>query len=183
VSTASDYFQLFDLAPGFELDDMALQSRYRELQRQFHPDRVAGESAETQRAAVEKAADINTAFATLRDPVLRARYLLLRVGRSVNMESETVSDTDFLMAQMELREQLDEADSLPLLLGLREEAEEWLESLGREFALDYADSDWAEATDTVRKMQFMSRFIEEVSDKEARLEDAEYENDDLDDDE
>lgn len=174
-----NYFDLFNLTPAFELDAEALQPRYRELQRQFHPDRFAAEAADVQRAAVQKAADINTAFSTLRDPVLRARHLLALAGHALNIESSTVSDTDFLMAQMELREQLEEADDFSQLADLREEAEEWLASLGREFAIDHREQDWSEAADTVRKMQFMSRFIDEVSDREARMEDEDYERDDF----
>lgn len=183
MSTVPDYFQLFDLTPAYELDVAALQPRYRELQKQFHPDRFAAEPADVQRAAVQKSADINTAFSTLQDPVLRARHLLALVGRPLNIESATVSDADFLMAQMDLREQLEEADDFDALSSLREEAQDWLASLGREFAIDYREQDWAEAADSVRKMQFMSRFLDEVSDAEARLEDAEYENDDFEDDE
>lgn len=168
---STDYFQLFSLVPAFELDVEALTPRYRELQRQFHPDRFAAEPADVQRTAVQKAADINTAFKTLKDPVLRARHLLALAGHPLDIESSTVSDTDFLMAQMELREQLEDADSLEQLAALREEAEDWLASLGREFVIDYREADWREAADTVRKMQFMSRFLEEVATQEARLED------------
>ncbi|MCC2638116.1 MAG: hscB [Moraxellaceae bacterium] len=169
-----NYFELFGLPPAFELDAEVLQPRYRELQRQFHPDRVAAAPADVQRAAVQKAADINTAFTTLKDPVLRARHLLALAGHPIHNESATVSDTDFLMAQMDLREQLDEAEGAGELAGLREEAEEWLESLGREFAIDQREADWAEAADTVRKMQFMARFIAEVKAREARLDDDEF---------
>lgn len=182
MSSASDYFQLFNLPREFAVDDNALMARYRELQREYHPDRFAAEPADVQRAAVQKAADINTAFATLRDPVARARYMLTQAGRSLPAESATVSDTDFLMAQMELREQLEEADDLSTLADLRDEAEDWLQNLCREFVIDYQEQDWFEATETVRKMQFMTRLLEEVADAEARLEDAEYDNDDEDDD-
>lgn len=174
----TDYFQLFDLAPAFELDEAQLLPRYRELQKQYHPDRVAGEAPEVQRAAVARAADINTAFSTLRDPVLRARHLLVLAGHTLPAESATVSDTDFLMAQMELREQLEDADDLAALASLREEAEDWLQGLGREFSLDYREQDWAEAADTVRKMQFMAKLLDDIVDREARLEDDEYDNDD-----
>lgn len=171
MSTTTDYFQLFNLPQAFELDAAELLPRYRELQRQFHPDRFAAEPADVQRGAVQKAADINAAFATLKEPVARARHLLALAGHAVNIESATVSDTDFLMAQMDLREQLEEADTLDLLAGLREDAQEWLDNLGREFAIDYREADWSEAADTVRKMQFILRFIEEVREQEARLED------------
>lgn len=166
-----DYFQLFNMPQGFEVDLEVLTQRYRELQRQFHPDRFAAEPAEVLRAAVQKAADINAGFSSLKDPVQRARHLLALAGHSVDVESATVSDADFLMAQMELREQLDEADDPALMEGLRAEAEDWLASLGREFAIDYGEGEWAEAADSMRKMQFMSRFIEEVRTREARLED------------
>lgn len=172
-----DYFQLFDMPRGFEVDTDALAQRYRELQRQFHPDRFAAEPAAVQSEAVQKAADINTGFNCLKDPVQRARHLLALAGQPLDNGSATVSDADFLMAQMELREQLDEADSPALLEGLREEAEDWLASLGREFAIDHREGEWAEAADSVRKMQFMSRFIEEVRAREARLEDEEDELD------
>ena len=181
MSTAPDYFQWFHLLPAFDLDEAALLPRYRELQKQFHPDRVAAEPAEVQRAAVQKAADINAAFSTLHDPVSRARYLLTLAGHLLANESATVADVDFLMAQLELREQLEEADAPAALVGLREEAEDWLKNLGREFDSDYRRQDWAEAADTVRKMQFMSRFIHEISDAEARLEEAEYDNENDDD--
>lgn len=171
--STSNYFQLFDLPPAFELDVAALLPRYRELQRQYHPDRFAAEPAAAQRAAVQQAADINTAFNTLKDPVQRARHLLQLASHPLHIESATVSDADFLMAQMELREQLEEAEDPEQLQSLREEAQEWLDSLGREFAIDYREGDWQEATDSVRKMQFMARFIDEVRSKEARLEDDE----------
>jgi len=35
---SSNYFDLFDLPQQFDIDDVALQSRYRELQRNVHPD-------------------------------------------------------------------------------------------------------------------------------------------------
>lgn len=177
MSSVIDYFQLFDLPRGFDLDVAALQPRYRELQRQFHPDRFASESADVQRVAVQRAADINAGFSVLKDPVQRARHLLELAGHPVHVESTTVSDTDFLMAQMELREQLDEAETLEQMAELRTEAEDWLQNLGREFGIDYRDGDWAEAGDTMRKMQFMSRFIEEVRQQEAQLEDDDFDED------
>lgn len=177
MSPVIDYFLLFDLPRSYDIDIVALQPRYRELQRQFHPDRFAAEAADVQRASVQKAADINAGFSVLKDPVQRARHLLELAGYPLNIESTTVSDTDFLMAQMELREQLDEAETLEQMASLRAEAEDWLQNLGREFAIDHGEGDWSEAADTVRKMQFMSRFIEEVRQQEAQLEDDDYDED------
>ena len=43
------YFELFGLPEHFELDDAALEARYRTLAAQFHPDRSAAASASSMR--------------------------------------------------------------------------------------------------------------------------------------
>ncbi len=167
----TNHFSLFGLPVAFALDAAALQSVWRELQRQHHPDRHGQADAAGQRQAVQMAARINTAYETLRDPVKRARYLLELAGHGIDGERGTVADTDFLMAQMDLREQLDEAGSLQEMDALEDEAQDWLDSLLREFPLDYQSQDWLEAADTLRKMQFMTRLLEEIREQRERLED------------
>lgn len=174
MDLTQNFFEMFNLPVGFEVDVAGLTPVYRELQKQYHPDRFADKATEQQRQAVQYAAQINTAHDTLRDPLLRARYLLELAGHPVAIEKATVGDVDFLAAQMELREELDEADDFGQLEGLRQEVEEWQAGLIREFAIDYAAGDWAEAADTVRKLQFMARFLDEVRVAEERLEDAEF---------
>jgi molecular chaperone HscB len=61
-----NYFELFDLPVGFALDQATLGARYRQLQRELHPDRYAGASAHEQRLAVQYSSLINEAYATLR---------------------------------------------------------------------------------------------------------------------
>jgi molecular chaperone HscB len=174
VDLTQNYFVLFNLPVGFDVDLAGLTPMYRELQKQYHPDRFAGKPAEQQRHAVQFAALINAAYDTLREPVQRARYLLELAGHPVAIEKSTVGDVDFLAAQMELREELEEVDNLEQLAALRKEVEEWLCNLIREFGIDYAAEDWTEAADTVRKMQFMNRFLDELRLTQERLEDAEY---------
>ena len=81
---SKDYFELFGLPVAFDIDSNDLAVRYRQLQRQFHPDRFASAPAAERRLSVQMTAQINAAFQTLKDPVARARYLLgllLRVER------------------------------------------------------------------------------------------------------
>ncbi len=174
MNLTQNYFDVFGLLPAYELDLSALTQAYRELQKQYHPDRFAGQDAAAQREAVQWAAHINSGFEMLKDDVQRARYLLELAGHPVAMEKATVSDADFLMGQMELREELEEAEGFEQLEALKAEVAEWLRNLQREFVLDYREQDWGEAADTVRKMQFMARFLDEVKLVEERLEDAEF---------
>lgn len=170
MDSSENYFVLFGLPVAHALDAQALNPIWRQLQQQYHPDRFSHDAA-AQQQAVLMSSRINAANETLRDPVRRARYLLELSGYGIDNESTTVSDTDFLMAQMDLREQLDEANSIDGLEGLRDEVGQWQASLQSEFAIDYAELDWAEAQDTVRKMQFMQRLLSEINRHIERLED------------
>jgi len=176
VNIDDNYFVLFGLPIGFQVDTEALASRYRELQRQYHPDRFAHHPEEQQKA-VHWSAQLNTAYDVLQNSVKRASYLLELASRPISLNT-SIADTDFLMSQLELREQLDEAESVEQLVGLRLEVEEWLHSLAREFVLDYADEDWSEAQDTVRKMHFMANFLADIRQQEDKFEDDDYYDED-----
>ncbi|PTQ90838.1 Fe-S protein assembly co-chaperone HscB [Agitococcus lubricus] len=171
-----NYFVLFNVPIGFQVNAEVLASRYRELQRQFHPDRFAHNPDEQQKA-VQWSAKLNTAYEVLNSPVKRASYLLELVNRPISLNT-SIADTDFLMSQLELREQLDDAESPEQLVSLRLEVEEWLDSLAREFVLDYDDEDWSEAQDTVRKMHFMSNFLLDIRQQEDRFDDEDYYDED-----
>jgi molecular chaperone HscB len=111
VDIDDNYFALFGLAIGFSLDNTALAGRYRELQRQYHPDRFAHHPEEQQKA-VQWSAQLNTAYDTLNNPVKRASYLLELAAHPISLNT-SIADTDFLMSQLELREQMDEAQHMP----------------------------------------------------------------------
>ncbi|EJT84905.1 co-chaperone HscB [Pseudomonas putida S11] len=98
---------MFDLQPSFRLDLDKLATRYRELAREVHPDRFADASEREQRVALEKSAALNDAYQTLRSAPRRARYLLAIGGHEVPQEV-TVHDPDFLLQQMQWREELEE---------------------------------------------------------------------------
>ena len=67
-----DYFTLFGLPAGYEIDTQALAARFQDLQRQYHPDKFASGTQAEQLAAVQHSATINQAWQTLRNPLSRA---------------------------------------------------------------------------------------------------------------
>lgn len=103
-ASSRDYFDLFQLAPQFDLDLDDLAARFRNLQRAFHPDRFAGQDAGEQRAAAQLSADINAGYRVLRDPVARAGFMLQRLGCDLKALERQPLDGAFLMQQMHLRE-------------------------------------------------------------------------------
>ena len=86
-----DYFTLFDLERGFSVNTEALSSRYRELQRQYHPDRFAHDPGQ-QKQAVEWTAHLNQAYQTLAGPVLRAAWEKLRRSAVASKARRAVSE-------------------------------------------------------------------------------------------
>jgi molecular chaperone HscB len=103
-----NYFELFDFSVDFNIDLSQLSLRYQTLQKTVHPDKFAHLSDQEQRIAVQKSADINDAYQTLKNPLQRAEYLLTHRGVDMPNEQHTFGDTSFLMRQMELREMLED---------------------------------------------------------------------------
>lgn len=176
---AQDYFQLFGFPRSYQIDSDILMQRYRELQHSAHPDRFASASGQERRLSVQTAAHINEAYQTLKSPLLRARYLLEQSGIDAMQQAPSLGN-EFLLEQMELREQLaelpEQADALLALIDVREEIIQRLRELQQEFAGLVEDMD-NETTGQVahavfNKMQFFHRLLDEVDVLEERLQGA-----------
>lgn len=154
-------FELLGFQPALDIDEAQLDERFQRLRAQFHPDRFSLGSALERRLAVQRAADINDAHATLADPVARARHLLELRGAVVD-EAETMQDPAFLMQQMELREALDEAHDVAARDRLCAEVDglwgETWSGLGRALAAD----DLATARRMIQRLQFLKRFLQQL---------------------
>ncbi|MES2530205.1 MAG: Fe-S protein assembly co-chaperone HscB, partial [Pseudomonadota bacterium] len=64
-------FQLFAVTATFAQERSALDARWKELQREAHPDRFAAQGAAAQRIAMQWSVRINEAYQRLKDPVRR----------------------------------------------------------------------------------------------------------------
>jgi molecular chaperone HscB len=161
-----DHFALFDLPARFALDEASLERAYRRVQAQVHPDRFAAAGAAERRVAMQWAALANEAFRTLRSPVARAAYLCERHGQPIGAESNTAMPAEFLMQQMQWREELDEARG-----GHREAAQALVrevearrtEALARVASALDERGDYAAAAAGVRELHFIDRFRDELA--------------------
>ncbi|CAI3106826.1 MULTISPECIES: Fe-S protein assembly co-chaperone HscB [Acinetobacter] len=170
-----NHFELFNLPVELDIDLASLKSSFLSLQQQYHPDK-----AEDKDQALIKSSEINQAFKTLSQVDSRAAYLLSLKKQDHHLD-QSISDFEFLQSALEIREQLDEATSQEHLSTLKQEVFQWMDSLVREFKIDYADEDWGEARDTVRKLRFFQRVLNDIEKAEDQMLDDE-DNFDLDDD-
>jgi molecular chaperone HscB len=160
-----NHFELFGFLPGFDIDLYALESRYRELQREVHPDRFASSSQAEQWASMQLATRVNEAYRTLKSPVQRARYLLELQGVDPEFETNTSMPADFLAQQMELREALEDAiesESGAKLATLRDRLQGGRAALLLEIELQLGAGNWKEAAGTLRRLMFMEKLGEEI---------------------
>ena len=163
-----NYFELFDLPQVFDVDLRVLNQRYQALQLSVHPDRFVSEGEHQLLLATQITAYINQAFQALKDPLARARYLLELRGQWAVAEHETIKDEEFLMEQIELRQQLAEVHDggdLDVLDELIEHVNEKTEHLLNELRTQLATNDdhsAIQAVESVRKLQFLYKIEEEA---------------------
>ncbi len=158
-----DDFTLFGIAPRHALERAELDSRWRALQAQVHPDRFASQGAAAQRLAMQWAVRVNQGYQRLKDPLQRGAYLCELRGVAIEAESNTAMPRAFLMQQMEWREALDEAadahavDQLDTAVSTHEQA------LLRELTATLDErNDAAAAAQQVRALMFVARFRQDI---------------------
>jgi len=161
-----NHFELFGLPPRFRLDLPRLDSRYRELQREVHPDRFAAAPQSEQRVSMQLSTRVNEAYQTLKSPLGRAGYLLQLQGLDPGFETNTAMPAEFLEHQMLLRESLEAAS------GARDAAA--LDALRAALAAERAqveaqlaaridqDKDFDAAAARVRELKFLERLDAEI---------------------
>jgi molecular chaperone HscB len=100
-----NYYRALEIDEKLTLDPVALQRRFYDLSRQWHPDRFSTRPAAEQAAALDRTALLNDAFRTLKDPVLRGEYILSHHG----LEAATQRGHDVPPALLEEVLELNEA--------------------------------------------------------------------------
>ncbi len=168
TSLQSNDFELFGLPQQFAQDRAAIDARWKELQREAHPDKFAAQGAAAQRVAMQWSVRINEAYQRLKDPLKRAAYLCELQGVPVNAENNTAMPAEFLMQQMEWREALDDVASSEDLDDISDQiARSRRDMLQKcEQLLDVAH-DYPGAVAQVRALMFVERFARDI---EARYE-------------
>ncbi|MDP3743963.1 MAG: Fe-S protein assembly co-chaperone HscB [Methylotenera sp.] len=162
----TNYFQLFALPEQFDIDIQSLEVNFRKIQSASHPDRFVSATADERLQSMQTSTTANEAYRTLKNPATRAKYLLELQGINAISDTNTAMPMDFLMQQMEWREQLEDAKTaknIPALENLAGELQTEYKSIQADLAeLFDAKKDYPSATDAARKLIFIDKVCADI---------------------
>ena len=162
----SQYFNLFQLEPSFNIDTEALEQTYRALAARFHPDKFASASAFEQKQAVMMSSTINDAYRTLKSPIDRAAYLLKSQNIDADAPEHTSFSPEFLMQQMEWRETLMDAQmeqNHDAIRALDQGIQEVQSNLYQDLQQAFEQQDYESAAQWVRHGRFLNKLRNEIA--------------------
>jgi molecular chaperone HscB len=107
----SNYFDFFGLPHKLNLDSKDLESRFYALSKQWHPDRFARATPDQRRRSEDATAMLNDGYRTLKEPVLRAEYLLKEYGFNIGEQKSSNVPPELLEEVFELNMALEEVES------------------------------------------------------------------------
>lgn len=165
-------FALFNLPVTFQVDSALLNERYLALQKSLHPDNFSAASAQEQRLAMQKSAEINDALRILKDPIARADSIIaLNTGEQENPEEKSNKDIGFLMQQMEWRETLENIENrkdTDELTTFTKEINQIRHAILSELSTALGERQW----DIARAMTDKLRFIKKLQTEIERVEET-----------
>lgn len=103
-----DYFAFFSLPQSLQIDSAALEQHFHQLSWKLHPDNFVKATEFERNLALERSSELNDAYRTLRDPIARVEYLLLRAGVRKEGTTKQQAPPELLEEVFELNEALDE---------------------------------------------------------------------------
>jgi len=166
-------FALFDLPVAFQVDSALLNERYLALQKSLHPDNFSAASAQEQRLAMQKSAEINDALRILKDPIARADSIIaLNTGERENLEEKSNKDIGFLMQQMEWRETLENIENrkdTDELTAFTKEIDQIRHAILSELSTALAEQQWDIARAITDKLRFIKKLQTEIERVEETL--------------
>ncbi|HDR1799597.1 Fe-S protein assembly co-chaperone HscB [Pasteurella multocida] len=159
-------FNIFDLPVDFHVDQATLSARYLALQKSLHPDNFSRHSAQEQRLAMQRSAEVNDALQILKDPILRAETIIaIYTGEQQNIEENSTRDMAFLMQQMQWREQLENIEAQQdsdQLVAFSADIEQTQQALLSELADALSSQQWQQAKVINDKLRFIKKLFVEI---------------------
>jgi molecular chaperone HscB len=155
-----NHFQLFHVPKRYNVNEHQLDTKYKQLQMLLHPDRFENKSEVERKLSAVQSSLVTHAYQTLKNPKLRAEYLLSLEGQKVD---ESDVDQMFLMEVMEMNEILNEEEvSQSQLKQYMRENEAMKEQVGKEFSDSMLNKDYVNARKSAAKLNYLVRIRDTI---------------------
>jgi molecular chaperone HscB len=166
-----DYFAIFGLPRKLWIEMSTLEQKFLQMSWKLHPDNFVNASEPERELSLKRSSELNDAYRTLRDPVVRVEYLLEIEGARKEGQHKQQAPPELLEEVFELNESLDElrearqsGGNLAALRARLEAAEKnFQEKLGEVDAqLQAVAREWDAAleADTAERKKIMARLNE-----------------------
>ncbi|MEI6730052.1 MAG: Fe-S protein assembly co-chaperone HscB [Pseudomonadota bacterium] len=154
-----NYFSIFNLDVGFDLNLAELEKIYFSKQREFHPDRLVGKSPSERTAAISQSMSVNSAYETLKSPLKRIWHILNLEG----IEQDKIKpDNKILIEIMEIREQLADAGDTSELEKISAKNKIAIAQIIGDILLGFAAKDLDLLTKLATRFSYLAKIEEEI---------------------
>jgi molecular chaperone HscB len=160
-----NYFALFGLPIGFQVDTNKLRAAFMEIQRASHPDKFAQSNSYEQYEALERSALANKGFSLLNNKEQILPYVLELKG-IINADEKYALSPAFLMEMMELNEGWmdadDEASKQGILDQIKAIQDEILEPIKEYLEMDQIDSIAQETMLQIKEYYYKKKYLDRI---------------------
>ena len=166
----ANHFLRLGIEPSFDIDIDWLDQHYFNMQRNLHPDRFATSSALEKSLSQQQATTINDAYETLKDPLRRADYLVGLLSVDLLPEGcNLVNDQALLMETMELREALEECETLEQVNDLSNRAQNEIKGCIEKLSKLFKDNDIEGACRQKTRLKYLKKLTEETRNQRKKM--------------
>ncbi len=159
----ANHFLRLGLEPAFDIDIDWLDQHYFNIQRNLHPDRFATSSDQEKSLSQQQATTINDAYETLKEPLKRADYLVDLLSADLLPEGcNLVNDQALLEETMELREALEECETLEQLNVLSTHTQNEIKGCIEKLSKLFKDNDIEGACRLKTRLKYLKKLTEET---------------------
>lgn len=156
-----NYFEWFELPMTFPINRDELRTKYQLLQKKYHPDRLNMQNDIDKMQVIQLSANLNEAYRILQNSVATADYCLSLTELQPD-NSENATDSDILMQQFELREQLESLQTLNELISFEEKVSNLAKIAESNLWLALNQKNWQQVKQKRDNLHYFAKLQEEI---------------------
>ncbi len=156
-----NHFALLNIDESLSLNVATLKKAYFKAQQQCHPDRAKSDAEKLE--FLQRSADVNQAYHTLKDFAPRLNYILKLRGTDIDGEHAPKAPPALLMESMEWREQWMECDDDAAKAEFKHMLNDKIDAQEKRASEAYTQNNMAAMVEAALALRYLSRMKEETA--------------------